>query len=577
MKGQSTRAPKLTMNDTDEKLINHSPRLGLAEYPDMAADDGGSLSRGGQSFAAHETVFDLGTYNLNDELQTKMMEALDEDVLSLPDPDTTTDSLVSMPDEQVAQLPTPSREACDSPRPVPPATERPHANTSFADTSRDYFAPAGDLTVDSVLTLPDFAAASEIPLPSVSERAIEEHSPTFSPNAGSPAAGAPEWFPESDSPARLESPASFAAPRDTDAQADTNRGTFPSTLEFPETLELSEMPGFPEPLELLKTPELPETDESFPQLLSAAEHTPSAVGGVDASVADESHDALGLPTFDDEPGGMTFATASSIDDLYAAPLATARETVDIPPAFEPGFELDAMPVAPAAFAVPVASAATTQLPSIAGPVRSAASVTSAIGQFDAECRVLDTLIAEIDTEVTPDAFEPQTTTGQFQASEATAARQEHHVIFTLGETAYSLPIDNVLEIARPPVVTPLPSVPDWVEGVANLRGDIISVINLRAFLGIGGEAPISTRETRMLVVRSRYEEVTTGMVVDSVREISYLDAERFDMPTAPVEGQVGQYLRGVHEHGEHLLVLLDPERLMLSPEMRQFELAGGAQ
>src|SRR4030095_6422769 len=92
---------------------------------------------------------------------------------------------------------------------------------------------------------------------------------------------------------------------------------------------------------------------------------------------------------------------------------------------------------------------------------------------------------------------PFTTT----ANDAVGNDEEQHVIFTLDGASYSLPIASVTEIGRPLAVTPLPNVPEWMVGVANLRGDIISVVDLRRFFGLGAdEAP---RGGRMLVVRSK--------------------------------------------------------------------------
>ncbi|MDQ3651129.1 MAG: chemotaxis protein CheW [Acidobacteriota bacterium] len=186
---------------------------------------------------------------------------------------------------------------------------------------------------------------------------------------------------------------------------------------------------------------------------------------------------------------------------------------------------------------------------------------------------LDSLIAQIDEEV---AAHPLTLRGDVDAASSTlstsiGAATEHHVIFTLNNTAYSLPVGSVLEISTPLAVTPLPNVPVWVQGIANLRGDIISVVDLRQFFQMEGKE--SSRSNRMLVVRSPHGDITSGLIVDGVREISYLKTEQITRPTAPIESGVAPYMRGVYEHKEHLLVLLDPERLMLSSEMRQFEMA----
>ena len=83
--------------------------------------------------------------------------------------------------------------------------------------------------------------------------------------------------------------------------------------------------------------------------------------------------------------------------------------------------------------------------------------------------------------------------------------------------------------------------------------------------------PCSACYSRMLVAQARQEEVTTGLIVDQVSGIRYLAVGRIGAPAAPIEDQVTPYLRGVYEHDGRLLVVLDFDRLLLSPEMRQFE------
>ena len=182
--------------------------------------------------------------------------------------------------------------------------------------------------------------------------------------------------------------------------------------------------------------------------------------------------------------------------------------------------------------------------------------------------LLDELIATIDEEV-EEVFGPGAMADLAPAEPVGAAGEEQHVIFTLAGTEYAAPIANVTEIGRPLVVTPVPNVPDWVLGVANLRGDIISMIDLRAFLGmewIGyGQA------SRMLVAQAHQEDMTTGLIVDRVSEIRYLSVDRIGAPAGPIEDQVTPYLRGVYEHDGRLLAVLDFDRLLLSPEIRQFE------
>jgi purine-binding chemotaxis protein CheW len=188
--------------------------------------------------------------------------------------------------------------------------------------------------------------------------------------------------------------------------------------------------------------------------------------------------------------------------------------------------------------------------------------------------LLDELIATIDQEIDQTlALETEAdpaSTAEVRAEDAaTAEDAEQYVIFSLSGTEYAVPIANVIEIGQPLNITPVPNVPDWLPGVANLRGEIISMVDLRAFLGM--ERAGYRQASRMLVAQASQEDMTTGLVVDRVSGIRYLSADRIGEPTAPIEDQVTPYLDGVYEHEERLLVVLNLDRLLLSPEMQQFE------
>src|SRR5436190_369995 len=61
---------------------------------------------------------------------------------------------------------------------------------------------------------------------------------------------------------------------------------------------------------------------------------------------------------------------------------------------------------------------------------------------------------------------------------------EQFLIFTAAGTDFAAPLANIVEVGDAPLVTPLPCVPDWVLGVSNVRGDILSVLDLRTFFGL---------------------------------------------------------------------------------------------
>jgi purine-binding chemotaxis protein CheW len=139
----------------------------------------------------------------------------------------------------------------------------------------------------------------------------------------------------------------------------------------------------------------------------------------------------------------------------------------------------------------------------------------------------------------------------------------------LAGNTYAVPIDNVLEIGRLPGVTPVPNVPDWLLGLVNVRGDIVSLVDLRDFLGLGRSG--FNALSRMLVVRAQAEELTAGLIVDEVLGIRFITADRICAPDLSSDDPVVSYLRGVVDADGKLMVVLDLDRLLLSAEMKQFE------
>jgi purine-binding chemotaxis protein CheW len=151
---------------------------------------------------------------------------------------------------------------------------------------------------------------------------------------------------------------------------------------------------------------------------------------------------------------------------------------------------------------------------------------------------------------------------------AHAAAAGRFVLLSVASAHYAVPEAFVTELDRVPRITIVPRVPEWLCGVANLRGDIVSVIDLRAYLGLAPHAPATAR---MLVVRLLDEPFTTGLIVDSVDRIATLQAEDVTAPASPLEGPLAPFVSGVCTVGDRLVAVLDVDRLLRSPDIRQFD------
>jgi purine-binding chemotaxis protein CheW len=108
------------------------------------------------------------------------------------------------------------------------------------------------------------------------------------------------------------------------------------------------------------------------------------------------------------------------------------------------------------------------------------------------------------------------------SSRAQAAPQQRasteaidHIVFRLGEQRYAVPVGKVVELDKPPTCAVVPNTPNFVLGVTNVRGDILSVVDLRALLGI--PRVVRNDAVRLLTVRSADGEMRTGLIVDSLQ------------------------------------------------------------
>ena len=135
------------------------------------------------------------------------------------------------------------------------------------------------------------------------------------------------------------------------------------------------------------------------------------------------------------------------------------------------------------------------------------------------------------------------------------------VIFHLAKEEYGLPITKVQEINRLVPITRLPQTPSFMEGIINLRGFIIPIVDLRKRFQL--PAVEHTDETRIIVVEVNGQ--TIGIIVDSVAEVVRLSQASIE-PPPPAFILDAQYVHGVGKLDERLLILLDIDKILTSQE-----------
>jgi len=152
-----------------------------------------------------------------------------------------------------------------------------------------------------------------------------------------------------------------------------------------------------------------------------------------------------------------------------------------------------------------------------------------------------------------------------------------YAVFRVGGEDYAIDIMRIMEIIRPQKVTRIPKSPEFVEGVINLRGKVVPIIDLRKRFGIASEASDS-KKVRVVIVRMAGRVV--GTVVDEVTEVLYIRPDQVETTPEAVRGDGADYLMGVGKVGERLIVLLDMEKVLSKDEVVKLhaaeELAKGA-
>jgi purine-binding chemotaxis protein CheW len=131
------------------------------------------------------------------------------------------------------------------------------------------------------------------------------------------------------------------------------------------------------------------------------------------------------------------------------------------------------------------------------------------------------------------------------------------ILFQMGNEYYGLPISQVKEIIKPLPITRFPKSPPYVEGVIDLRGKILPIINLRILFGLQ-PLPI-TEDSRFVDVQ--LGNLSIGIIVDSVSEVVRISRQQIEPAPPIVAGVEGKYLTGIARVEDRLILLLDLDEI----------------
>jgi purine-binding chemotaxis protein CheW len=148
------------------------------------------------------------------------------------------------------------------------------------------------------------------------------------------------------------------------------------------------------------------------------------------------------------------------------------------------------------------------------------------------------------------------------ADRSGATAELQFATFYVGHMLLGVDIRVVQEINRQSEITQVPHAPDYVRGVINLRGDVATIVDLRAILGLPKSD--SSRQTRNLIVHHQGEAI--GLLVDQISDILTLREDEINPPPTNVDGVDGRLMSGVCTLESEIVVLLDIDEVLSDSE-----------
>ena len=158
-------------------------------------------------------------------------------------------------------------------------------------------------------------------------------------------------------------------------------------------------------------------------------------------------------------------------------------------------------------------------------------------------------------------------TTEYESSSKSIAKAGKYLTFYLGEEVYGLEILKVQEIIGMMKITQVPRTPDFVRGVINLRGQVISVIDLRQKFGLGSQE--DTEKTCIIVVqvKGNTQNLIMGIIVDEVSEVLDIAGEQIE--PAPSFGATveTEFIMGMGKLGERVVMMLEVDKVLSIGEL----------
>ena len=141
-----------------------------------------------------------------------------------------------------------------------------------------------------------------------------------------------------------------------------------------------------------------------------------------------------------------------------------------------------------------------------------------------------------------------------------------YITFKLGDELFAINVAQVREVLELPLITKVPTAPDYMRGVVNVRGKAIPVVDLRLKFGLPSTA--DTVNSRIVVLELELDGETTvvGGIADSVHEVIELEADQINPPPRIAMRWRTELIQGMGKRGDEFIIILDINRVLTSAD-----------
>lgn len=139
------------------------------------------------------------------------------------------------------------------------------------------------------------------------------------------------------------------------------------------------------------------------------------------------------------------------------------------------------------------------------------------------------------------------------------------VTYKLDNETYGIDVMQVMEVLKVTDITPVPGAPDYVLGIINLRGNVVTVIDTRKRFGLPSREVDDA--SRIVIIESG--EYVVGILVDCVAEVVYLRESEIESAPNVGNDETARFIQGVHSKDNNLLILIDVNKILTNEEWNE--------